>query len=413
MRILSNGSLTEDERKRLVGISVSSMLSNHDIRLNFKRDELVRKMDEVIQNVAKYSQAKRKKMIKKELKNLEAYFCNEIGEWLILVPIDNLVLKVRSLRIGSVRLFNFNTAARKKIRKTYWDILKNNPHYSLEWKRDFIQREDDLLVKTLEGKVCGEFRDRGRLEKIHQRAIEEVSRCLEIIKFYSFSDYEFTGRSFGITGEIIYPSIVRAFVRYELGRPHADPFLERIGPLHGFELDDQRIAFMKRNGLGELNVVLSKDKQTVLEQRLMTSIHWFSTALDAMISIGRERFKQKPESRVQLMLGDSLVKLVMALESLLVFNGEEPISNTLAERVAFLLERKYKQRLELKSFLKEIYDARSKVVHRGSKVESREKIKELTYISFAAILRFLKNRRRMKVKTEQDLRMWFEKKKLS
>ena len=413
LRILSDGSLTRERVRKLVGISVTSMLSNPDIRSNFKREELERKLQEVIQHVAEHPQAKRNEVMDRELENLESYFCNEMGEWLILVPIDNLSLKAKSLRIGNVRLFNFDATTRTKIRKIYWNILKNNPHYSLEWKQDYIQWEEEHLLKRLEGKACGEFRCRGRLDNVHERAIEEVSNCLKIIKFYSFSDYEFTGRSFSITGEIIYPSVVRIFVRYRLDRLHADSYLERVGPLFAFELDSERIAFMRRNGLEKLNIIMSKDTQTGLEQRLMTSIYWFSEALEAMISIGRERFEQKPESRVQLKLGDSLVKLVMALESLLILNGEEPISNTLAERVAFLLGRDYEQRLELKSFLKQMYDLRSKVVHRGLKVESRDEIKRLTYITYATILRLIKNRRRMKVNTENDLRAWFERKKLS
>jgi hypothetical protein len=414
MKLLTDTSLTRDQRKKLFGVCVSEILTNQEIRLDFQRSEIEEKVEEILQRIAGRPEEEREGKLTEELEKLDRYFAEQIAEWLILVPVDNLTLGVRSVRIGNVRLFCFDERARKRVRNLYWSVIKPNPNYSLDRKEDYVKWEDENVLKRLEGKVCGEFCSRGRLDKVHERAIEEVLNSLRIIKFYSFADYEFTGRTFGITGDMISQSVIRIFVRYALDHPFADPLMERVGPLFPFELGRKKIAVMRRHGLKNLDRILRNTTRTELEQALITSINWFGEALDTMAATERTRSKNKTEPpRVQLRLGDCLLKLVMAMESLLVSGGEEPISNTLAERTAFLLAREYENRCKLKTFVRDMYDLRSKVVHGGQKLESKDDIKSLTYIVFMSILTLIKNSDKMGIKTRSDLRNWFEKEKLT
>jgi hypothetical protein len=413
MKLLIDTSLTRDQRKKLFGVCISEILTNQEIGLDFQRSEIEEKLEEILQRIDGRPEEEREKKLIEELEKLDRYFAEQIAEWLILVPIDNLTLGVRSVRIGNVRLFCFDERARNRVRNLYWNIIRPNPNYSLDWKRDYVKREDETFLKQLEGKVCGECRCRGRLDKVHEWAIEEVLNSLRIIKFYSFGDYEFAGRTFGITGDIISQSVVRIFVRYALDHPFADPLIERVGPLFQFELGRKRIALMRMHGLRSLDRILRSTTRTEIEQAIITSINWFGEALDTMAATERTRFQQRPEPRVQLRLGDCLLKLVMAMESLLVSGGEEPISNTLAERISFLLAEDYENRAKLKAFVKRMYDLRSKVVHGGLKVESKDEIRRLTYIVYASILKLIKNSDQMGIKTRDDLRGWFERKKLT
>ena len=60
------------------------------------------------------------------------------------------------------------------------------------------------------------------------------------------------------------------------------------------------------------------------------------------------------------------VQAAIALEALYGGGADEPIRNTLSNRVAYSLGKTHEQREDLRTFIHEFYDTRSRVVHRGA-----------------------------------------------
>jgi hypothetical protein len=98
---------------------------------------------------------------------------------------------------------------------------------------------------------------------------------------------------------------------------------------------------------------------TPLEERLMEGLSWFG-----------QGWKEKD-------LSSKLIKYVTCLEGLLLLSNErEGITEKLAERIALLSKECFEKRKELFNDAKQIYDARSKLVH-GKSVFSEEELLSL------------------------------------
>ncbi len=98
---------------------------------------------------------------------------------------------------------------------------------------------------------------------------------------------------------------------------------------------------------------------TPLEERLMEGLSWFG-----------QGWKEKD-------LSSKLIKYVTCLEGLLLLSNEgEGITEKLAERIALLSKECFEERKELFNDAKQIYDARSKLVH-GRSGFSEEKLLSL------------------------------------
>jgi hypothetical protein len=126
---------------------------------------------------------------------------------------------------------------------------------------------------------------------------------------------------------------------------------------------------------------------------------------------GRRRAR-RPEAEMMAPY-DRLLKLMVSLEALLILDESEPIQANLAERAALLVARNYNQRKWIASFVKKMYRKRSGVVHHGGKDISESELAQLRYLTQTVIVTLLKNLRKLKLSTDDSLREWFLKKKLS
>lgn len=73
------------------------------------------------------------------------------------------------------------------------------------------------------------------------------------------------------------------------------------------------------------------------------------------------------ESRRETSLPTAVVKTAIAFESLLVFSESESLSQTLSERIAFILTSCPDSRRQVSAIVKRFYDARSGIVHGSAK----------------------------------------------
>ncbi len=174
-------------------------------------------------------------------------------------------------------------------------------------------------------------------------------------------------------------------------------------------------------GFQSLNEILMKDHLTHLDRRLLTSIRLFGAACDVVVTksiikgpIGLGLPSKIPQGIIfeEIPMNDRLLKLFTSLESLLIFD-DEPITNNIAERSAFLLGNSYEERIKIKKFLKKMYKFRSAYIHHGECKVDYEKLEMLVNLVQQVILKFLFIKNEFRLENEKDLKRWFEEMKLS
>jgi hypothetical protein len=179
---------------------------------------------------------------------------------------------------------------------------------------------------------------------------------------------------------------------------------------------------MQRCGLPEFSRILEKTDRNDLEEKIVTSVLWFAKATDIVrfTQINRESFddmrgRKLPRKRVQAELMnpyDRLVKLMISLETLLIFDTSEPIRSNLAERVALLVGRDYDTRKNIVKFIKHMYNYRCSIVHHGGEGIPESELTDLMMLTQETLARILKDKDKLKLNSVESLREWFERAKL-
>lgn len=73
---------------------------------------------------------------------------------------------------------------------------------------------------------------------------------------------------------------------------------------------------------------------------------------------------------------DKLVYILVALETLLLKDPNEPIMQNISERMAFVVRDTVEERKSVVRLVKEIYSLRSKFIHHGQSIDNMERLEK-------------------------------------
>ena len=388
---------------------------------NFTVKEIESQLQDIISNGFRWPLSLRQTYVIISVKKMFASFYSQIEEYTFVIPIHNLQV-VQSFSIGDVTFKNFSEFQRKKWVGVQARIIKNNPHLTKDQKKSFNNRLKEELLKPLVGNACAETKCRAREERAKEIAFMKVSTAIDIIKLYCLYGKRASDCVFGLKGEVLVSSIRTVLQLTTSGSPVFTPTLERIGPLLPLRIERSELKRMQKLGLSKFGKITQNSKKTWVEKKLLRATYWYSRVLDTplrriddeKIVIKRELMSSLTgESLEYSCINERLVKAFVALESLFAINKNEAIQNNIAERVAFLLTKDYQERKAIKRFLKDTYDFRSNIVHRGHTYVSSKELNRLMNIVRDSIIILMLKRNKLGLKSSEDFYEYFEKQKLS
>ena len=357
---------------------------------------------------------KRVDSIKHSVERLNREFRTNLGTWNFIIPVENLKIQPRSFKIGDIKFFKFSPHKRKERRTRLWRLIKNNPHYNTKWKKNYVKDHEKRILLPIEGKTCAMIQVTGRIDKAQLEAYDKVETAIAVLKLYKSPLYDQHMQYFNITGKVV-PNVIRITLRYSEDGKNINPIIAWVGFRHPFELTNQKIQVMKKAGFPKIHKMLKKKEHDKLESRIINTIRLFGSACDIIVS--------KSSTRTPIALGfpsdssstpkTSFVCLFVALESLLIFDENEPLANNIAERAAFLLANNYRNRIRIKNFIKTMYRLRSAYVHHGKSNLDHDTLKIFSDYVQSIVLTLIIRKDRMKLTTEKHLKNWFERKKLT
>lgn len=406
LEICSKKELPDAEYKRLLGISASRILSFEGIKKNFSKDEIRDKLVEIIQSSKTAADGNIDQAIGKALQDFDKALDYQIGDWRFVLPIVNITIS-QELKIGKVRLFLFTQEDANTMEKYEKELFKENTYYNEKDKAAIIKSMVEKCVIPLVGKTCADLELSGREKRTHDIALDEISKALSLIKLFCDIDDTF-GQYFGLPGEIA-PSTNRLTLAYRVDGKGFSPSWERIGPLIPFTLDSERLNLMKSNGVQKLIDLFNKEDKDDLDTRILTSINWYGKAYDVRTT---RKGDDKTVEVEMIKLSDKLVKITTAIESLLIFNEQEPITNAVSERSASLLALNKKEFDEIRKFMSDMYSARSAIVHHGKMSFTKKDLDKFQYFVRNAIICLINNMDSWGLRNENDFFYWIEKERI-
>ncbi|KIV56456.1 hypothetical protein AM501_09895 [Aneurinibacillus migulanus] len=171
-------------------------------------------------------------------------------------------------------------------------------------------------------------------------------------------------------------------------------YKDELGELLNVDQEFEEDA--KKFGVEVFSDILQKHmthQQTKMDEFIFRALQWFSES----------RLEQDPAAR--------FLKLMLVIECLLNTNKFDPVTATLSERVAFLLRKDGKGRLDVCNKMRELYRQRSEIVHNGTSKSSMNELLELEDIVSNILWIFLTDARFYSLKNKHELESIFNKMK--
>ena len=406
-------------------LATKALRALDNYREHYTENELKDKLFSIVSEAlgTKHSVDERRAFLKEKLSHLASDLSYRIGRWRIVVPIDNLtVSKNRKFRMGSVTFSRFSKKRHRDLTASLKAYLSQHPRFAGNTLAidNYIKHERKLILDSLIDKTCADTEVLGRSNHAYRDALFRIEEAVACIKLFRYQNDDLYGRYFGIPG-----NVVRAVRRDHLLYPATTGFLgcgwERVGYSFEFEINNERLKFMKALGYEKISGILEKEKRTDLEERIVSSVLWFARASDVALvrktdkngltsALGKRKADKKAQTEMMAPY-DRLLKLFVSLETLLLFDRNEPIISNLTERIAFLVGKDYNARKCLIKFLKRMYGYRSAIIHHGGKPVPRDELEKMMYLTQNVIVKVIKDFAVPRMRTVESFREWFEMRK--
>ncbi len=384
---------------------------------NFTMTELEDLTQDSILRILRTGSLQRRNAVDRQIIELRKRLKGEVKSETFIIPVANLILEGRQLKIGNVKLFQFADSHMK-----HWESMVYNAssRYSLEQRKKQCQDVRKNVLENLEGCICAEVRVKGKHRRALEVALQQVRNALSAIMMFFPEDIR--KPPIGIKGEVLPVGSAEShrFILSESPDKSIHLNSEHVGSLYQLTLDKKRIEWMFKHGFTEISGLLAKQKMNSLESRLKTAIYWFGLAMNVPITRSREEMdvrislagekKSRGEKSFENFefpeIAERLTKLVMALESLVILDDREQIVSNLGERTSFLVAKKLSDRVYVNRRIKELYRLRSRVIHHGSIKITYSELYWLSVVVQAAILRLITDRNRLGISNDDDFRNW-------
>lgn len=244
-------------------------------------------------------------------------------------------------------------------------------------KKDFIGR----YQKELQGLAAATISVFAEPQRANEIAIEEAEKAASILRIFSPG--------------VFHPKIISSCTL--LGNEHIkidktfqikDEKLlgttEKMANIHWipWKLNNEFINAIRKNGLDTLSNVLLQEGKSEFQNQVLSSLFIYS------------------QSALAVDVEDKLIYVLVAVESILLRDSNEPIQQNIGERMAFLLENVADKRKTIIKNVKEVYAVRSKFIHHGQTIDEIESITTFMSSAYRFFMVLIMNINKFKNKLE-------------
>ncbi|MFH0962776.1 MAG: hypothetical protein V2A58_02050 [Planctomycetota bacterium] len=292
-----------------------------------------------------------------------------ITDWTVYVPLANLHVK-SEISIGNVAFVPRNRG-----------LLQN---VALAMRHEFSpsqtpQEQDsgrvsilDIVADAAKCSAWAMVSLRSHPKNLDVVAKAAVDTAVNLLRAFTYTLYRRDQRRiFGLAAEVHQGRAV--LLARSTGADLHFPS-HRTGYLMPFELGTDELAHLRANCAFDTLCALaakSPKERNTLESAVLVAAHW----------VGRSVAASTPE--------DAFTWLTIAIERLVICDGEKATTDQYADRLTFLLSDIKEQRQSIQRVAKRLYDLRSKIVHSGYLGVTKTELAQLEQLAVDALINSL------------------------
>lgn len=312
-----------------------------------------------------------------------------ISEWTVLVPLVNLGLS-QPIRICGIDLLPRNHGYVENVRFVMDRIGTGDAQR--------LMQEQAAMLKVL-GDACTDSTTWGRVtirahaSRLSFVAISKVESVINLVRAFS---HVFYPHSIACAFGLAYDRAGGAVVTFGRTRAGSLSFQwDHRSSAALFELSENRVAQLREKyAFDTLESITSKDSadRSNLEAAIYAATHWLGRSV-AMVA--RE---------------DAFTFCAIAIERLLICDGEEATTEKFAERLAYILSDDPDTRKQVYRDAKRLYHVRSRIVHAGYVGVETEEYVDLENLALCCLVEVAK--RIDDFKDQDGLKGWLHNQKM-
>jgi hypothetical protein len=267
----------------------------------------------------------------------------QIQETEIWVPV--FMLHVQSdITVGRVTLKTITRAMLDEWRVGFFTHAKDDATISAV--EQFITKQRGKL----QGFAAATIRQVAEPRRASELAFEEAEQAVALLRFFSPANFNPRIISYcELLGRQHIDSAKYLTVRDGRIQEYFTGVLDHTEP--AWPLSNVAIADIRSNGLDTLSHLLTKERHTDFQQELLAALQLYAKS-----SLAKD-------------ISDKLVYILVALESLFLRDGSEPIVDNISERMAFFAGSTIVERKGIISNVKKTYGLRSSYIHHGRRID--------------------------------------------
>jgi hypothetical protein len=263
----------------------------------------------------------------------------QIKEFEIWIPVSKLLLFGTNIRVGRVTF--------KSVTKEMLDAyLGDTPEMTAE-----VRVGAKRIRSELQGYAAAAIKVVAEPQRANEIAYDEADKALSLLRFYSPVNSDPTRVSYAaILGEQHEDSFHRLVVENGKIINYHCGLLDKGSPY--WQLDQSYVEDL--TGLDILSALLSRKDRTDFQEKLLA----------ALLQYSRNCLARDPS--------DKLVNILVALESVILQNENEPLGKNVGERMAALIGSTVDDRKRILVNVAKTYRLRSSFVHHGKRISLDE-----------------------------------------
>ena len=298
----------------------------------------------------------------------------ELTDLEIWIPIAETFIQ-SDLQIGKVILKTIS----KEVLDKWMDHWGEETDKKEEMKKGFMIR----YQKKLQGHPAATIKLIAEPNRAFEIAVEESEKALSILRIFGFP-------------VVVHPGL-NSYTTL-LGKEHLDGYTyflvnneklllitEGLTDKSGIALalSSDFISMIKPRGLDVLSEILAEGPKTKFQEQVLDSLFIYS------------------RSPLAKDVADKLIYILVAMESILLKDENEPIQQNISKRMAYLIGNTVEQRKDIIANIIKIYKLRSSFIHHGQRIEDMETL--LIFMKNAWIFFHILIKKINKFKDKQDL----------
>jgi len=315
---------------------------------------------------------------------------DEIRSWRVVIPLVNVKIE-HPLKIGTVGLLPHVDGFLQNVDLMNGHDFGVNPEKAKSDKFCLLKVVSDI------GQRCTSWASvtvEAHSSRIDTVATEEVEGALNVIRSFVHAFYTRQLKcTFGMLHEI---SGTNGVFIADANREHINVSFENRNSLAQFELTGSIIQALKNHWCFDILsaiCAIRPSERTTLQRAVHIANHWLGRSAAMMTS------------------EEALTACTIAIERLVVLDGEQTTVERFAERLAYLLATEVNERQSINKIAKRLYDIRSQIVHAGYRGIRESDLVQMELFAMHAVAKAAVLSETLK--HHEDLIAWFNERKFS